>query len=98
MELGASVSAAEVIPLTLLTVEASFLLPGSPQHTPGERRRSRIAAQRFSWRRSGSQTSSPPVDQTGNSLEANLSTEVHTRRRRRSSLNGQEGLSRCYRR
>ena len=57
MALGAFFSAAEVIPLTLLTVEAwSFLQLGSRQHA-GRTRRSRIAGRCCSWPRSGFGTS-----------------------------------------
>ena len=62
MALGAFFSAAEVIPLTFLTVEAwTFLQLGARQEMRGGRRRSRTAGRSCSWSRSASGTSSAPA-------------------------------------
>jgi nitric oxide reductase subunit B len=58
MALGAFFSAAEVIPLTFLTVEAWSFLQLGRHRSRVHRRRSRIAGRSCSWSRSGSGTSS----------------------------------------
>ena len=62
MALGAFFSAAEVIPLTFLTVEAwTFLHIGARQEASGGATRSRIAGRCCSWPRSASGTSWGPA-------------------------------------